>query len=212
MSAGGAGRVWNGQSPEDRRRDRRARLLDAGLEIMGTQGGRAVTIRALCRQTHISERHFYELFTSKDEFLAAVYDSVLSDGALLVADLGSGSPDEPGDVLRYLLGAWIEFIASDPRRGRIIAVEGATNAALARRGRAMASQLMSAYLDHAGSGTPVAPMDPAEAEVVSTVLFVGMWGLLMAWQGDDLENPMSQDELVTHLVALITRAQPGSAG
>ncbi|WP_216694246.1 hypothetical protein [Dietzia psychralcaliphila] len=54
-------------------------------------------------------------------------------------------------------------------------------------------------------------MDPAEAEVVSTVLFVGMWGLLMAWQGDDLENPMSQDELVTHLVALITRAQPGSA-
>ncbi|AWH95265.1 hypothetical protein A6048_06935 [Dietzia psychralcaliphila] len=91
-------------------------------------------------------------------------------------------------------------------------MEGATNAALARRGRAMASQLMSAYLDHAGSGTPVAPMDPAEAEVVSTVLFVGMWGLLMAWQGDDLENPMSQDELVTHLVALITRAQPGSAG
>lgn len=208
----GAGRVWNGQSPEDRRADRRARFIAAGIDIMGSDGAGAVTIRAICRRTKISERHFYELFSTKDEFITSVYDQVLGDGARLLSDLNMEEASEapPEELLRTLLRAWIDFIGADPRRGRIIAVEGANNSVLARRGRRVAVDLMATYAAYT-TGEQADHADAAAREVTATVLFTGMWALLLAWQADGLENPMTKEQLIGHLVSLIQRAQPFGA-
>ena len=61
-------RPYRGIKPDDRRAERRARLLDAGLSILGSEAGpEAVTVRGVCRQSGVSARYFYESFSDRDE-------------------------------------------------------------------------------------------------------------------------------------------------
>ena len=47
-------RRWRGQEPEDRRAARRTQLIEAGLQIMGTEGAAAATMRATCREAALT--------------------------------------------------------------------------------------------------------------------------------------------------------------
>src|SRR6202022_421569 len=70
-------RPYRGIKPDDRRAERRARLLDAGLSILGSEAGpEAVTVRGVCRQSGVSARYFYESFSDGDVFVGAVSDGV----------------------------------------------------------------------------------------------------------------------------------------
>src|SRR3981081_1120818 len=67
-------RDYGGKSGDERRAERRARLITAGLELFGTQGFAATSVRALLREAGLQERYFAASFASMDELLAAVYD------------------------------------------------------------------------------------------------------------------------------------------
>jgi AcrR family transcriptional regulator len=54
-----SGRSYGGESANDRLARRRRQLLDAGLELFGTTGYRATTVRQLCREARVSDRYFY---------------------------------------------------------------------------------------------------------------------------------------------------------
>lgn len=189
--------MWNGLNTADRQQERRQRLLAAGVEIIGTHGVQSVNVRAICRAAKISERHFYETFATKDEFIIAM------------ATAAVGPSDRP-TMLARLVGAWIDFVHTDARRGRIIAVEAAANHALAQRGREVAFAMLQFCL---AQTTPPhnntsSPYDAATMEVTATVLVTGVWGLLLAWLGDGLAVAISRDDLVDQIVALILRALP----
>ena len=49
-----------------------------GVTLLGSEGGPALTVRAVCRAAGLTERYFYESFTDRDEFVRAVYDDVCS--------------------------------------------------------------------------------------------------------------------------------------
>ncbi|MGU3435885.1 TetR/AcrR family transcriptional regulator [Actinomycetes bacterium M1A6_2h] len=66
-------RAYGGISAADRDERRRRQLLEAGLEVFGTIGYRNATVRGLCRQAKIADRHFYEYFPSTEDLLIAVY-------------------------------------------------------------------------------------------------------------------------------------------
>ncbi|MQA12822.1 MAG: TetR family transcriptional regulator [Pseudonocardiaceae bacterium] len=57
-----AARHYGGRSAQQRRSDRRARLLVAALDLIGTQGYAAATVEALCGAARVSTRTFYEEF------------------------------------------------------------------------------------------------------------------------------------------------------
>ncbi|MCW2985532.1 MAG: transcriptional regulator, TetR family, partial [Conexibacter sp.] len=67
---------WAGSTLEDRAAARRAALLEAGVELLGTEGAAGVTVRAACRATKLSERYFYESFDGRDALLRAVHAQV----------------------------------------------------------------------------------------------------------------------------------------
>ncbi|MGZ6827110.1 MAG: TetR/AcrR family transcriptional regulator, partial [Mycobacteriales bacterium] len=69
-----AGRVYGGRSEEERRADRRARLVAAGLELFGTEGWAGATIERLCAGAGVATRSFYEEFSSREALLRAVYE------------------------------------------------------------------------------------------------------------------------------------------
>ena len=66
-------RTWAGTTLEDRAAARRAALIEAGTELLGTEGAAGVTVRAACRATKLSERYFYESFDGRDALLRAVH-------------------------------------------------------------------------------------------------------------------------------------------
>lgn len=115
-----SGRTYAGESASDRDARRRRQLLDAGLELFGTAGYRATTVRQLCREAKVSDRYFYEQFDSTEDLLLAVYDECtarLEQAAL--AALGDRG-DEVGDLARRGLDAFLALVEDDPRVARVV--------------------------------------------------------------------------------------------
>ncbi len=68
------GRTYRGRSPEERRAERRERLLEAGLKLFGGEGYAATSIERLCAHARVTARHFYEEFPTREALLLAVFD------------------------------------------------------------------------------------------------------------------------------------------
>lgn len=71
------GRIYGGESAEVRQARQRRQFMDAGLELFGTVGYRATTVRMLCRQAGLIDRYFYKNFTDIEDLLAAIYSESL---------------------------------------------------------------------------------------------------------------------------------------
>ena len=67
---------WSGVPLQDRQTLRRDELIGAGVDVLGGEGGSALTVRAVCRAAGLTERYFYESFDDRDDFVKAVYDHV----------------------------------------------------------------------------------------------------------------------------------------
>ncbi len=118
-----AQRPYAGRLPEERRRDRRRRLLDAGLELFAAEGYARATIEGLCAAAGVTGRHFYEEFGSREELLLAVYDELVEGARTSVAAALAAAPDDPGQRARAGLEALVDYMLSDPRRARVQCVE-----------------------------------------------------------------------------------------
>ncbi|MFI6869922.1 TetR/AcrR family transcriptional regulator [Nocardia sp. NPDC050406] len=69
-------RTWGGRTPEERRAERRRKLIAAALDIWLENGWAAVTMRGVCTRAALNDRYFYEHFAERDELLGAVWDEV----------------------------------------------------------------------------------------------------------------------------------------
>lgn len=117
------GRTYGGLTAQQRTAARRERLIDAGIEVFGTDGYRAASVRAVIRASGLGERYFYENFADLDELLVAVaariHDEVMAETLLAV----TGAGDQPMDRARVGLDAFVRAMTRDPRRARIKLLE-----------------------------------------------------------------------------------------
>ena len=117
----GRGR-WAGIAAVDRRAERRRLLLDAGFELLGTEGAAGTTVRAVCQHARLNPRYFYESFGDLDELVVAVYERVVDElrDALCLA-MDDAPPDRPAQM-RAAIGAGFAFlgIAISLGRARIV--------------------------------------------------------------------------------------------
>ncbi|MDW5598929.1 TetR/AcrR family transcriptional regulator [Conexibacter stalactiti] len=117
------GQRYGGRSAEERRAERRTRLLDAGLELFGTRGYANTSIEALCAATRLNPRYFYESFASREELLQAVYDRHMQALAATVADAIAAAPLEPRARCEAALRSFVENQLADRRAARITYLE-----------------------------------------------------------------------------------------
>ena len=117
-------RSYGGRSAEERRAERRERLLDAGLELFGTRGYAATSIERLCATASVSTRNFYEEFTGREELLTALHSTINERAAQA---LSAAYADADGAGLRgrveRAVRVFVTVTASDPRWARIAFVE-----------------------------------------------------------------------------------------
>jgi AcrR family transcriptional regulator len=191
---------WTGLDPDERRARRRALLVDAGFDLLGTEGTAATTVRAVCAKAELNARYFYESFADIDALLVAVYDDVLG-GLHQATSSVAASPDmAPIVVARIGLDCIVRFIDEDRRRARILYVEAVSNPALNRHRREtdiMAiTTLEQAAVEAAGSW----PEGERVSRIGAAMLIGGLSEVLLDWIDGRID--VTREQLVDDLAHL----------
>lgn len=124
MTQPGPKGLYAGRSAADRRAERRARLLESGLEMFGTVGYAMSPVGAICKSANLSNRQYYEEFADREALLIAVYDDI-NTKALEAVTAALAELESPtfADRVRTSLEAYISYTASDLRRAHIAYVQ-----------------------------------------------------------------------------------------
>ncbi len=191
-------RPYGGVEAADRLARRRHRLLQAGLDILGSGSDLSrLTVRGICRQAGVTARYFYESFTDKDDFVAAVYDWVIADIAAgtQAAVAAAGSREHARAAMTNIINTIIE----DPRIGRLLFGPDLAYPVLARK-RIEAGELMATLTRQQAVDTFQVS---ANENVKAAAYFVvgGVVQTIGAWTTGRLE--LAPDQLVDQLSAMI---------
>ncbi|WP_051470976.1 TetR/AcrR family transcriptional regulator [Patulibacter minatonensis] len=120
----GGGRRYGGRSTEERRAERRARLLDAALDVVGTRGWAEATMTEICRVAGLTERYFYESFRTREALYGALLDDLDRELRAAAFDAIAAGALEPVARVEVATRAIVGLYVGDPRRGRAALVEG----------------------------------------------------------------------------------------
>jgi AcrR family transcriptional regulator len=191
-------RPYRGIKADDRRAERRARLLDAGLSILGSEAGPgAVTVRGVCRQSGVSARYFYESFSDRDDFVGAVYDRVIADLATTTQAAVTAAP--PREQARAGMANIVRSIAGDARVGRLLFSAELADSVVVRKRDESTKLLATLLVQHVGQALGVAEDEHTHATAHFTVGGVGQ--AVSAWLSSRVA--MTADELIDHLASLL---------
>jgi AcrR family transcriptional regulator len=184
-------RRWSGVPLQDRAALRRDKLVAAGVQLLGDQGGPALTVRAVCRVAGLTERYFYESFADRDEFVRAVYDDVCTRAmsALMSAT-----------TLREAVERFVGLMVDDPVRGRVLLLAPAVEPVLARSG----AEWMPSFIDLLQRKlTRIG--DPVRQHMVAISLIGGLTALFTAYLDGRLAA--TREQFIDYCVdMLLTRA------
>lgn len=191
-------RPYAGVDAVDRLARRRARLLESGLELLGSNLDPAeLTVRGICQQAGLATRYFYESFSDKDEFIGAVFDSVAAQLAATTQAAVAAAP--PEEQTRAGLTNIVRTAKADPRVGRLIFGAQVSNATVIRK----RLEIEALFVMLAGQHVQAITAQQATEGTKAFSYFVvgGVTQTISAWVAGDLT--LTSEELVDHLNAII---------
>ncbi|HTU79912.1 MAG TPA: TetR/AcrR family transcriptional regulator [Solirubrobacteraceae bacterium] len=201
-------RRYRGLSVEERRAQRRERLLDAGLELFGTEGYARSSIRAVSAAASLNSRYFYESFSSREDLLFHVYQRAVRDVATAIVRATAAAGTVEGQAREGLRASWT-VLTEDRRKARVIVLEVVGVSERLERARrenrhAMADILLRNALSLAGSDVKLR-MDPV---LNARALIGASMEVLVDWIHGDVEA--STEEIVEHLTRMYTAVAEAS--
>ncbi|MGF6478510.1 AcrR family transcriptional regulator [Paraburkholderia sp. JPY419] len=114
-----------------RKRETRARLLDAALRLMAERGMEGVAINEITEAADVGFGSFYNHFESKEAIYATLVDNVFEEFANVLDRLAGGITD-PAEVVAVSVRHTILRARHDPVWGRFLIREGFSAPALSR--------------------------------------------------------------------------------
>ncbi|MBC7304012.1 MAG: TetR/AcrR family transcriptional regulator [Nocardia sp.] len=186
-------RSYGGRTAEDRAAQRRARLIDVGVEIVGTHGVSALGMRSVCRAAGLSQRFFYESFADTDVLLHSVYRATLSRLEQAVA------PAVASSDLHAVFEAAARLMEADPRVCRILLVEPVADARLRRYVRETIPAIAIAAVGDRITGSP----DDPSVRMHFSALFGAMISLFVEWTEGNLGT--DRHAFADHATAVATK-------
>ncbi len=197
-------RPYRGVEAAERVAQRRRRLLDAGLELLGSgsgSGGPELTVRAVCQRSGLGARYFYESFNDKDDLVAEVFDWVIADIAATTQAAVSAAPAE--EQSRAGMANIVRTIAADARVGRLLFSTELSNSVIMAKRADSTALFATLLLQHAGSrqhrGTVRNPDDMLRAASYFAVGGVGQ--TISAWLSGAVS--LGPDRLADHLASML---------
>ncbi|MFI6044826.1 TetR/AcrR family transcriptional regulator [Nocardia sp. NPDC051321] len=188
-------RIWGGTTLTERREARRTALLEAALDLIGEAGASGVTMRAVCRRANLTDRYFYESFTSRDELLDVLYRQVAEE--FLQPMTAFAATDEPTRD-RELAKILVDKVLDDPRKSRLFLVEPYSSTGLGQTTISVMPVFTRLMQDHLFSHID----DPVKRRLAAVTMASGNAGMFSAWLNGSLRA--TRDEIIDHCVAVIT--------
>ena len=205
-SAEKTGRTYGGASPAQRRDERRARLLQAGLALYGTQGFAATSIDAVCAGAGLTKRYFYESFGSAEELLAAVYLEATArvQGQVGEAILAAG--EDLHERAAAGVAAYFHVIDTDRPTANVILSELLPLAGSARDAIRGATASWTGLVATALDGRRYRGHD---TRLVAAAVWALLAGSAIRWALDDYAEPVESliavtSDIVTDVLAGVT--------
>jgi AcrR family transcriptional regulator len=202
-------RMYRGVDTEQRRAERRERLLEAALDEFTTRGYHKTKIADLCARAGVSTRNFYEKFASKEALLLELHahiNTLAMQRMLPVLD-SLGDADTLTRITT-LVDAFVKAVTSDPRYPRLNYVEApGISQAMERQHQLWFTryvEFITAECDRAAS----AGLAPVRDYRLTAVALVGAaTGLVREWQAHEPPLPVEtvSTEMREIFIAAITR-------
>jgi AcrR family transcriptional regulator len=110
-------------SQDDRRAQRRGKLIAAAISVYGERGYRQATVKAVCEAAGLTERYFYESFANSGELLIASFNAVTFRVFEASVEAAAAAGRSRTERARALLRAYFTALQRDPRSARVFLVE-----------------------------------------------------------------------------------------
>lgn len=116
-------RSYRGLSQDERRAERRARLIAAAIAVYGERGYHQATVKAVCEAAGLTERYFYESFANSEALLIDSFNAVTWSvlGAITQAAKEAGRARTARS--RAMLHAYFAALQREPQSARVFLVE-----------------------------------------------------------------------------------------
>ncbi len=208
-----AGRYYAGRSQEDRRAERRERLLAAGLAAIGDEGLSATSVRGVCARAGLTPRYFYEEFGTVDALARTLFDREFDGGLARVGGAVAATPEDAPTVdrVRAAVSAVLEFVTDDPHRAALLLTEAVGTGALAVRRQERMDDVIAVLAAFGRSTYPAdRPLSSAEqaradraVRAAATFVAGGLAQSIDAWlRSGATDRPAFEDELATLITAV----------
>ncbi|MFN8032753.1 MAG: TetR/AcrR family transcriptional regulator [Mycobacterium sp.] len=194
-------RPYGGVDAADRLARRKASLLEAGLELLGSNLDPAeLTVRGICRQAGVATRYFYESFADKDEFVGAVFDWVVAGLAATTQAAVAAAP--PAEQNRAGIANIVRTVEQDPRVGRLLFSAQISNSTVVRKRQELGPLFAMLGGQHVETTLKV----PANDRITAFAYFVvgGVGQTISGWLAGDVS--LTSAQLVDQITMMIDAA------
>ncbi|MHC9290842.1 TetR/AcrR family transcriptional regulator [Mycobacterium sp. LTG2003] len=196
-------RTYKGATPLQRAEQRRAKLIDAAVDVFGTVGYRAATVDHICARAGLSKRYFYESFSDSEALLLACFHKCSDDIHDAMVSAVAGAPQNLDEQLRAALTGYFSAIDDDPRRARItlleiLGVSLGIDAAYAAQTTRFASTVEAL----AAEAFSASPLPKAQLHIIAEGIIGAVTTVATQWLLEHRERPRAQLIDATHVLVL----------
>jgi AcrR family transcriptional regulator len=180
-------RSYAGVSGEERRAERRARLIEAAVRVYGEVGYRSATVKAVCAAAELTERYFYESFANSEALLIAAYHQVTDTlHREMTAAAETIASDGSDRRIQAVLTLYFSRLQENPRPARVFLLEmhGISPAVDAVQMEAM-KRMSGILLPRAVTPATATPMSLAEIGTMGAVITIAR-----RWVAQDYQQPV----------------------
>ena len=116
-------RKYGGKEALARQQERKAKLLAAGIKLIGREGFNATSIDAICAEAGLTKRYFYESYESTNVLLLEAYQAVIIEFLVSIQQATQPYLSDAKALVHAGLRQTFTFVADHPDKARLIMIE-----------------------------------------------------------------------------------------
>lgn len=196
-----SGGQYAGKAASERERERKQKLIAAGIQLIGQKGYAATTIEAVCAEAKLTKRYFYQLFENREDLMLQAHREANKEFMNSILMAAAPHLQDSQRLVHAGLTQTFSFVRDNPEKGRLILIE-----ANSIRGK-LGHVYDKSYKDFVAllvQFTKPFLKDNDPGEVILTVMAKGAIGaivhLCLGWIATDFEQPIEELVLGTERI------------
>lgn len=186
---------YAGKAASTRQRERKEKLILAGMKLIGSEGFAASSVDAVCAEAGLTKRYFYESFKNREELLIEAYREATRELMSSIMKAAAPYREDSRKLVRAGIQQTFTFVQQNPDKAKLIMIEAMS--VRSQLGRVYGKSY-GEFVDLLVAFTKPFLADGGPGDTILAVMAKGGVGVLIhlcqGWIAADFEQPI--DELV----------------